>query len=177
MPMCHLEVVGYPRLEYFLDKPVVILSVTVNINQKSLTIEEVLSQRKNMIEALGQNVGKEIEFDLQLVSNDPYSIDEATDVEKCLKDVSGDDPAWFNSDTNFLEILQRILKVKEDTIVKCVRQRCDGLEPQVFMFVCVTSCKINFWLLLPPIKSISCPIKVNLNCEPCDIAGTHKLFV
>lgn len=132
MPMCHLEVVGRPRLDSYNGKPILILSIKVNINQKSPTIEEVLSQRKNIIVALGQNVSKEIKFDLHLVSRSmPYSPSESPDLQACLEKVNEESPDWFNSDSNFLESLTTILNKKENAIIRSVKSRLSQESAQV----------------------------------------------
>jgi hypothetical protein len=137
MPLCHLEVVGYPRLESHNGKPIIILSIKVNINQKSPTIEEVLSQRKNIISALGQRVSKEIKFDLQLIQGSkPYELEESPELRTSLEEISVESPDWFNSDHNFLAILKNILKKKEEAIIKCVTSRLSQERAQV--------CKVQY---------------------------------
>ncbi len=70
-PLSHLEVVGSPHTELYNGKPVVVVSINVNINQKAQVIEEILSQRKQTIVGIAENVMKEVAFDLKLISDAP----------------------------------------------------------------------------------------------------------
>ena len=59
-PLSHLEVVGEPRLKEHAGQRVVVVRVKININQKSLTIEEMLRQRKRTVVAVGEGLAKEM---------------------------------------------------------------------------------------------------------------------
>jgi hypothetical protein len=62
-PLSHLEVIGYPKVEIRNNVPVLVVSVKVNINQKAMTIDEILRRRKHMVTSLIEGVENEIAFD------------------------------------------------------------------------------------------------------------------
>ena len=93
--------------------PVVVVSVKVNINQKSKTIEEILCQRKQTAIDIGDTVINEIEFDTKFVSSIPWP--EARFRED-LSVLLEHDEEWFNSDINFQSIINEIITLKKDTI-------------------------------------------------------------
>ena len=112
-PLSHLEVVGNPHTEQHDGKPVVVLSIKVNINQKAQVIEEILGQRKQTIIGIADNVMKEVIFDLKLVSDAQCSQEKLQEELNVLKKR---DAEWFNVDSNFKESLGILLSLKEETI-------------------------------------------------------------
>ena len=52
--------VGEPRLREHGAERVVVVCIKINVNQKSLTIEEMLRQRKRTVVAVGEGLAKEI---------------------------------------------------------------------------------------------------------------------
>ena len=118
-PLSHLEVTGNPTFEKFDGKHVMVIKVKVNINQTSQVIEQILGQRKQTIVAIAEGLQKEVKFDLKLTSESAYTT-------SCLKDglksVKMLEPAWFNADSNFKEILEILLLLKEKDIYNFVSQ-------------------------------------------------------
>ncbi len=112
-PLTHLEVVGSPHIEKHDGKAVVVLCVKVNINQKAQVIEEILSQRKQTIVGIAENVMKEVVFDLKLISDAPCP---QPKLQEALKSLKGKDNEWFNNDSNLKESLGTLLSLKEETV-------------------------------------------------------------
>jgi hypothetical protein len=118
-----LEVVDRPTIEMRENVPVVVVSVKVNINQKSKTIEEILCQRKQTAIDIGDAVINEIEFDTKFVSSIPWP--EARFRED-LSVLFEHDDEWFNSDINFQSTINEIITLKKDTIqtfvIDCLKE-------------------------------------------------------
>jgi len=124
-PLSHMEVVGQPRVDMHEGKPVIVVSVDVNINQKALTIEGILSQRKQTLLSVGENLKREIKFDLQIVSESPCSQES---LEKYLKICNQRDDSWFNADVNFKDSIIKVLELKEETIAAFVESEKGNLS-------------------------------------------------
>jgi hypothetical protein len=118
-PLSHLEVVGSPHTEQHDGKPVVVLRIKVNINQKAQVIEEILSQRKQTIVAIAENVMKEVAFDVKLISDAPCS---QPKLQEALKGLKRRDAEWFNADSNFKSTLENLLSLKEETVFDFVME-------------------------------------------------------
>ena len=118
-PLSHLEVIGNPTFEKFDGKYVIVIRINVNINQKSQVIEEILGQRKQTIVAIAEGLQKEVKFDLKLISESAHT---TTCLKEGLKSVKMLEPAWFNADSNFKEILGDLLSQKEKDIFYFVSQ-------------------------------------------------------
>ena len=120
-PLSHLEVVGNPRVENVdvdgAEKPLVVISIKVNINQKSKTLEEILGLRKLTVMNAAANLRKEIRFDLKLVTDAPCDLS-GFDAE--VKKLMDHNPEWFNSDTNFEGAVSGVLKLKDVAITRNV---------------------------------------------------------
>jgi hypothetical protein len=119
-PLSHLEVIGNPRVELVNNggkgkKEVVVVSIKVNINQKSRTLEEILELRKHTVMTAGENLKKEIKFDLKLVSDKSCDLSTFTEGFETLAKRSAE---WFNSDTNFAHAVNCLLELKGNTIEK-----------------------------------------------------------
>jgi hypothetical protein len=96
----------------------VVISIRVNINQKSLVIEEILSQRKQTIAAIAENLMKEVKFDVKLISDSVCSL---AGLQVELDIMKRRDPRWFNADSNFKLALGRFLDLKEDAVSNFVK--------------------------------------------------------
>ncbi len=120
-PLSHLEVVDFPRLERHDEKSVVVIKIKVNVN-KSRTLEQNLELRKQMVITAGENLKKEILFDLKLVSDKPF---ELSDFNKGFEILKEPTPDWFNSDINYKSALEKLLDLKQRTITNLVRQLAD----------------------------------------------------
>lgn len=108
-PLTNLERMGNPWVKMHNDKPVVVMSVKVNSNQKSLRIEEILGSRKKTILAFVDNIAREIRFDLQLVSKNPF--DELNFKNQPeFEVIKTKNEEWFNEDTNFKSALEIVLE-------------------------------------------------------------------
>ena len=120
-PLSHLEVVGNPRVETIdvdgTQKPVVVISIKVNINQKSNVLEEILGLRKLTVTNAAANLRKETRFDLRLVHGAPCDL---TEFDESVKRLLEHQPEWFNSDINFKNAVSSIIKFKEESISKNV---------------------------------------------------------
>jgi len=129
-PLSHLEVVGNPRVETLdvdgTQKPVVVISIKVNINQKSKVLEEILGLRKLTVVNAAANLRKEIRFDLRLVPGAPCDL---TRFDESVKKLIEHQPEWFNSDTNFKDAVSSIIKFKEESITQNVTDL--GIVPKV----------------------------------------------
>ncbi len=120
-PLTNLERMGNPWVKMHKDKPVVVVSVKVNSNQKSLRIEEILSSRKKTLLALADNAANGIKFDMQLLSNAPF---DELEFKKQFGDIEAESVEWFNADQNFKRALDKVLEPerKYDAIQKFVKQ-------------------------------------------------------
>jgi hypothetical protein len=123
-----LEVVGVPRVEMRDNKPVVVVSIKVNKNQKIMTIEEILGRRKNIVSSIRDGVTNDMEFDLRIVSNSPWSMAE---FKESLRRLVDQDAEKFNDD-NYLKItLDSILERKRKTCQEFVDAVMDSSNEQV----------------------------------------------
>ena len=118
-PLSHLEVVGNVRVEKYEHKPVLIVSVKVNINQKARIIEEILSQRQQTILAIGDGLSREIRFDLQFVSAEPCNL---AKLSEHLQNERKRDATWFNKDANFVAALEKLLDLKLEVVEDFVKK-------------------------------------------------------
>ena len=99
----------------------VIITIKVNVNHPR-TLEQNLELRKQMVITAGENLKKEIKFDLRLISNESFVLlgfDE--EIELLIKLA----PDWFNSDVNYKRALEKLLDLKQITITNLVRQIAD----------------------------------------------------
>ncbi len=119
-PLSHLEVVGNPMIEKFDGKPVVVFRISVNINQKARTIENILNQRKQAAIAFTENVARELTFDMKLISNADSSEARAV-LKQLLVCMKVRKPRWFSSDENFKKILGKVLETKEEAVSAFVK--------------------------------------------------------
>ena len=105
------------------DKPVVVVSVKVNSNQKSLRIEEILSSRKKTILAFVDNIAREIKFDMQLISKTPFN-EFSFKNQPEFEDIKTKNEEWFNEDKNFKNALEDILEParKHDVVQAFIEQ-------------------------------------------------------
>ncbi len=105
------------------DKPVVVVSVKVNSNQKSLRIEEILSSRKKTILAFVDNIAREIKFDMQLVSKTPFN-EFSFKNQLEFEGIKTRNEEWFNEDKNFKSALEIVLEParKQDVVQAFVEQ-------------------------------------------------------
>ena len=110
--------VGNPTIEKLDGKPVLVISIKVNVNQKSLVIEEMLRQRQSTIVAIHVNLMTEVKFDQKIVSDAPAP---PARLERELEAMQGRDPGWFNVDSNFKDSLCRLLDLKEEEISAFVK--------------------------------------------------------
>ena len=113
------------------NKPVVVVTIKVNKNQKIMTIEEILSRRKNIVSSIRDGVTNDIEFDLRIVSNSAWSIAE---FKESLRKLVDQDAEKFNDD-NYLKItLDSILERKRQTCQDFVNAVMDSSNEQVSCF-------------------------------------------
>ena len=117
-PLCHLEVVGEPMLRVYDHQSVVVVTMKVNINQKSLTIEEMLRQRKQTVVSVAENLAREVQFDLMLAIG---AKEPAASFEEVLRGVRERDDAWFNVDRNLQDEMSRVINAKHGAIAESVR--------------------------------------------------------
>ena len=99
---------GTPWVEAYKEtgKNVVVVSIKVSSNQKSLRIEDILGSRKKTMLAFTEGVANEIHFDLQLVSARPFDHMKFKEQFKATLDKG---PGWFNDAENFMKALEEIL--------------------------------------------------------------------
>jgi hypothetical protein len=100
---------------------VVVIKIKVNVN-KSKTLEQNLELRKQMVITAGENLKKEILFDLKLVSDKSLDLSGFNREFEILKEPT---PDWFNSDINYKTALENLLDLKQRTIANLVRQLAD----------------------------------------------------
>ena len=96
----------------------VVIKIKVNVN-KSRTLEQNLELRKQTVITAGENLKKEILFDLKLLSHKTADLSDFNRGFEILKVPS---PDWFNSDTNYKSALETLLNLKQRTIGNLVRQ-------------------------------------------------------
>jgi len=99
------------------QKPVVVISIKVNINQKSKVLEEILGLRRLTVINAAANLRKEIRFDLRLV---PGAHCDLTKFDESVTRLIENQPEWFNSDTNFKDAVSSIIMFKEESIIQNV---------------------------------------------------------
>ena len=128
--------IGNPKVEMFDSKPVVVVSIKVNINQKSKTLEEILGLRKNTVVTAGENLKKEIIFDFKLVAPDKRC--DISYFTNHFNHLIKHDPVWFNSDTIFIDAMKKLVEYKEKCISMNYRQ-----QVSVENFISRCSCFYN----------------------------------
>ena len=132
-----MEVVGNPRVETLdvdgAQKPVVVISIKVNINQKSKVLEEILGLRRLTVINAAANLRKEIRFDLRLV---PGAHCDLTKFDESVTRLIENQPEWFNSDTNFKDAVSSIIMFKEESIIQNVTDV--GIDQNVSIIQFVT---------------------------------------
>ena len=119
-PLSHLEVVGSPKLEMYNNKPVLVVSIKVNINQKAGTIEEILGRRKATMMSIGEGVINDVDFDLTIVSNRLNTSEALTNFKKTimpdfkatLYNIVDHHAEWFNTDNNLKLAMESIFYLK-----------------------------------------------------------------
>ena len=124
-PLTHLEVVGSPFVEMIGDKPVLVVTIKVNINLKAGTIEDSLSRRRGTIVSIGEGVKNDLEFDFSIVSSLILStstdlVQQATshknngilEFKNGMRALCDKMPEWFNNDKNFQDTLKQIMDLK-----------------------------------------------------------------
>ncbi len=118
------------------NKPVVVVSIKVNKNQKIMTIEEILSRRKNIVSSIRDGVTNDMEFDLRIVSSSPWSM---TQFKESLRKLVDQDAEKFNDD-NYLKItLDSILQRKRQTCQDFVNAVMDSSNEHVrYLFLCTS---------------------------------------
>ena len=118
-PLSHLEVVGNPRVELHNSKPVLKVSIKVSINPKIMIIDEMLGRRKQTVQAIGDGVINDADFDLKLVSENPWP---AAELREQFHIITKRNAEWFNNDENFQTVLDSILKLKKETYIDFVKK-------------------------------------------------------
>ena len=140
-PLSHLEVVGNPVVEMFGDepplKPVLVVTIKVNINQQFGTIQDLLARRKETIMSIGEGIVNDIDFDLSIASTLLYS--KRPDLKQQVTDFKStaisdfkiglrDSPPqseWYNNDKNFECELEKMLVSKKVTFQKYFQKILD----------------------------------------------------
>jgi ankyrin repeat protein len=125
-PLSHLEVIGYPKVEIRDKVPVLVVSVKVNINQKAMTIDEILRRRKHTVTALIEGVENEIAFDSQIFTSNPWP---EAEFKSKIQLLTARDDEFFNVDNNFKDALDEILSLKKKTIIQFVRNELKDAGP------------------------------------------------
>ena len=115
------------------QKPVVVISIKVNINQKSKVLEEILGLRRLTVINAAANLRKEIRFDLRLV---PGAHCDLTKFDESVTRLIENQPEWFNSDTNFKDAVSSIIMFKEESIIQNVTDV--GIDQNVSIIQFVT---------------------------------------
>ena len=106
-------------LRVYDHQSVVVVTMKVNINQKSLTIEEMLRQRKQTVVSVAENLAREVQFDLMLAIG---AEEPAASFEEVLRGVRERDDAWFNVDRNLQDEMSRVINAKYGAIAESVRK-------------------------------------------------------
>ncbi len=117
-PLSHLEVIGHPKVEIGDKVQVLVVSVKVNINQKAMTIDEILRRRKHTVTALVEGVVNDIAFDSQIFTSNTWQDDK---FRQSVKQWTLHDDQYFNADNNFKDTLDKILALKKETIIQFVQ--------------------------------------------------------
>ena len=144
-PLSHLEVVDSPKVEMRDKRPVIVVAVKVDINQKAMVIEEILRQRKKAVITIADSIINEIEFDSQIVSSTTFF---GSELRKKLRMITGHHDEWFNSDKNLRNALSWILALKKSAIEEIVNEALKDADQKVssfhhlLAFIAFTSCLI-----------------------------------
>jgi hypothetical protein len=150
-PLCHLEVVGIPAVVMLDKKQVLVMPIKVNLNQKLMTIEEILGRRKQIALSIGFGVINDVDFDMRLISRtiaqetgQSDSIGEnlknvikeiKADVKEELKKTEGRDAEWFNNDDNLNTALKGFQELKKKACMKFIKVTIDDSKNTEVSFV------------------------------------------
>jgi hypothetical protein len=63
-PLSNMEVYGEPRLELMGGEEIMVISLRVSVNQKSLTIDQLMSRRRTLHLAMAETLRKETQAEL-----------------------------------------------------------------------------------------------------------------
>lgn len=63
-PLSNMEVCGEPRLELMGGEEIMVISLRVSVNQKSLTIDQLMSRRRTLHLAMAETLRKETQAEL-----------------------------------------------------------------------------------------------------------------
>ncbi len=145
-PLSHLEVVGNPRLEMLDKKQVLVLPTKVNINQKMMTIEEILSQRKHTVISMRNSVLSDVDFDLRFISkiterlsrslksNQPAATNIMRvfqDVKVKLGEITEHDAEWFNNDANLIKAVTKCQDLRLQAYQDVINEIMEPMDGEV----------------------------------------------
>jgi hypothetical protein len=117
-PLSSFEVVGEPILQKHGHYRVTVVRVRVNANARNCTLDEMLYRRKQTVLNIGQDLLKEIQFDMKLISKENFS---TTVLDNAMLKTKERDSGWFDFDENFTDELDTLLSKKQRTISKAVK--------------------------------------------------------
>ena len=132
-PLSHLEVVGSPKVEMHDNKPVIVVRIKVNINPKTMTLEEILGRRKQTVRAIGEGIINDVDFDLKLVSKNPRP---TAQLKQRISVYTDSEAVFFNNDSFFQRTLDEILKLKKTTYISYVETEVDSSDIEVNILDC-----------------------------------------
>jgi hypothetical protein len=141
-PLCHLEVVGIPSVVMLDKKQVLVMPIKVNLNQKLMTIEEILGRRKQIALSIGFGVINDVDFDMRLISrtiaqetgqSDGENLKSVikeikADIKKELKTTEGRNAEWFNNDDNLNAALRSFQELKKKACMKFIKVTIDRFD-------------------------------------------------
>ena len=122
-----------PFMETYKDHQIIIVRVKININLKSLTIEEMIGKRRRAQIVMIENLMKEVRFDLKLLQiqfSDEQIVSALLPMESMKNEAKECDAEWFNEDENFRRHVNHALELKRQALFLLYRQWLEA-EPKV----------------------------------------------
>jgi hypothetical protein len=121
-PLCHLEVVGSPKVEILENKQVLVMPIKVNTNQKLMTIEDILGRRKQIAISIGFGVINDVDFDMRFISKVRKGVQLSSaekdtvfrKIKNKIQGMNGIDAEWFNNDANLNKTLQECQELRKE---------------------------------------------------------------
>eukprot|EP00286_Rhodomonas_abbreviata_P001294 CAMPEP_0181290074 /NCGR_PEP_ID=MMETSP1101-20121128/1224_1 /TAXON_ID=46948 /ORGANISM="Rhodomonas abbreviata, Strain Caron Lab Isolate" /LENGTH=1392 /DNA_ID=CAMNT_0023394343 /DNA_START=102 /DNA_END=4280 /DNA_ORIENTATION=- len=133
-PLSNLEVVGAPRMELVDGEEVMIVPLRVNVNIKSLTMDELIGRRMTLHMAMSRTIREEtlleLKDELQTMRATVFSgaydknvyqqdVDDIiADFDHLIEDHDTKPPDWFNEDEHYRSAIVEVVGMKRLALLK-----------------------------------------------------------